>query len=328
MTVREYLDLLPARSALVLGDICLDRWCTYDPAAAEPSRETGLTRLAVVHTEVTPGAGGTIANNLAALGVGRVNLLGVVGDDGHGHELMNTLSRRGISRELILHVPGRPTFAYTKLINKDTGIEDQPRVDFVSQQPLPEALEDRILTHIRDFAGAFDVVFVSDQAETGQAALVTPRVRELLAELSAAGAHQVYWVDSRQRVHEFRGVVLKPNQQEADAACRHLFGRVDYAALRAHTRARCLIVTLGEQGALAVDEAGERMVPSAHVRTPVDVCGAGDSFSAAAGMAFALSGSAELAARMGNLAAAITVMQKGTGAATRAAMLELGEEGA
>lgn len=326
MTAREYLDRMPSLSALVLGDICLDRWCTYDPAASEPSRETGLSRIAVVHTEVTPGAGGTIANNLAALGVGRVNLLGVVGDDGHGHELMNALSKRGISRDLILHAPGRPTFAYTKLINKNTGIEDQSRVDFISQEPLPESLEERILTHIRDFAGAFDVVFVSDQAETGQAALVTPRVRQLLSELSARADKQVYWVDSRQRVHEFRGLVLKPNQQEADAACMTLFGRIDYEALRRHTRARCLIVTLGERGALAVDQDGERMVPSLHVRTPVDVCGAGDSFSAAAGMAYAISGSAVEAARFGNLAASITVMQRGTGTAGRAAMLELAGE--
>ena len=36
---------------------------------------------------MTPGAGGTVANNLAALGVGRVAVLGVIGDDGFGFEL-------------------------------------------------------------------------------------------------------------------------------------------------------------------------------------------------------------------------------------------------
>ena len=54
---------------LVMGDVCLDRWCYYDPDLTEPSRETGIPRLAVVRTEVTPGAAGTIANNLVSLGV-------------------------------------------------------------------------------------------------------------------------------------------------------------------------------------------------------------------------------------------------------------------
>jgi sugar/nucleoside kinase (ribokinase family) len=56
-------------------------------------------------------------------------------------------------------------------------------------------------------------------------------------------------------------------------------------------------------------------------KKPVDVCGAGDSFSAAAGMAFAISGSAAEAARFGNFAASITVMKRGTGTATPEEML-------
>jgi len=79
MTVAEILAQLPKYSALVIGDICLDRWCTYDPDTTEPSRETGIPRLGVVSTEITPGAGGTVAGNLAALGVNRVAVLGAIG---------------------------------------------------------------------------------------------------------------------------------------------------------------------------------------------------------------------------------------------------------
>ena len=60
------------------------------------SRETGLPRVGVVSTEVTAGAAGTIANNLAALGAGRVAVLGVVGEDGFGWELDGALRGRGI----------------------------------------------------------------------------------------------------------------------------------------------------------------------------------------------------------------------------------------
>ena len=96
MTVAEILAQFPRLSALVVGDICLDRWCTYDPATSEPSRETGIPRTGVVSTEITAGAGGTVANNLADLGCGRVAVCGVVGDDGFAYELRQALSRRKI----------------------------------------------------------------------------------------------------------------------------------------------------------------------------------------------------------------------------------------
>ena len=93
MTIPEILARLHTLSALVVGDVCLDRWCTYDPALAEASRETGIPRVGIVKTETTPGAAGTVANNLVALGVGRVAVLGAIGDDGFGVELLRALKR-------------------------------------------------------------------------------------------------------------------------------------------------------------------------------------------------------------------------------------------
>src|ERR1700752_166419 len=77
MTDAEILAEFPKLRALVVGDVCLDRWCRYDPAQSEPSRETGIPRIGIVSTESTPGAAGTVANNLAALGCGRVAVLGI-----------------------------------------------------------------------------------------------------------------------------------------------------------------------------------------------------------------------------------------------------------
>ena len=104
MTIPEILDGIKKLRALVVGDICLDRWCTYDPATSEPSAETGIPRLGIVATEVTPGGGGTVANNLAALGPARVAVLGVRGDDGFGFELDRALTERGIDASLMVEV--------------------------------------------------------------------------------------------------------------------------------------------------------------------------------------------------------------------------------
>ncbi len=126
---------------------------------------------------MAPGGGGNVANNLASLGVGRAAVLGVLGDDGFAHELTRSLNARGISTDLLVRSDKVPTFTYTKLINAITGVEDLPRVDFINTRPLPDAVEQEVLEYLREFAASFDIIFVSDQADTRRGGVVTPAVR-------------------------------------------------------------------------------------------------------------------------------------------------------
>jgi sugar/nucleoside kinase (ribokinase family) len=54
----------------------------------------------------------------------------------------------------------------------------------------------------------------------------------------------------------------------------------------------------------------------------VDICGAGDSFSAGAVTALAAGATPAEAARFGNLVASVTIMKKGTGTASPSEVLE------
>lgn len=318
MNLEAILEGFRSQRALVVGDICLDRWCRYEPSLAEPSRETGIPRIAVVGGELTPGAGGTVANNLAALGTGEVAVLGVLGEDGHGWELRRALAGRGIRHELCFTHPRVATFTYTKLLNAENGEEDQPRVDFVNTKPLPEDAERELVARLEDAAAGFDVILVSDQAETGSGGVITAAVRECLRGLAEREPDKVIWVDSRQRPEHFRGVILKPNEDEATAACART-GAAGFAALRQMTETPLLLVTHGPRGVLLVRESRDDVwVETAPVEKPVDICGAGDSFSAGAAVAYAITGDAEAAARFGNLVASITIMKKGTGTASPA----------
>jgi rfaE bifunctional protein kinase chain/domain len=303
-------------AALVVGDICLDHWCTYDPALAEPSRETGIPRIGVMGSYVSPGAGGTVANNLAALNAYRVAVLGVIGDDGHGFELARALRERGISLELLIRDSRLPTFTYTKLINAETGVEDVPRVDFVPFRPLPEQLERQVMTRLESAIGGFNVVLIADQAETEYGGVITPNMRQLLRNLARKNPDKVIWADSRLRTEHFRGVTVKPNRQEADEACLRLFGTIDYQRLRQRLETKLLVVTRGAEGAVVVEPERETAVPGVAVEKPVDICGAGDSFSAGAALALAATGSPLDAVRFGNLVASITIMKPGTGTAS------------
>jgi len=312
MTTAEILSQFPKLRALVVGDVCLDRWCTYDPALALPSSETGIPRIGVVATEVTPGAAGTIANNLAALQAGKVAVLGLIGEDGYGYELRQALQVRGIASDLLLAAPRMATFTYTKLLNAQTGEEDLPRVDFVNTQPLPDPLDWALVSMLERVAPDYDVILVSDQAETSAGGLVTARMREALARIPNA----LVWVDSRMRAEHFRNVVVKPNRQEAEAACLRTFGKVDYAELRSHIHAPVLIVTQGGEGAQVITADRSTFVSTPAIAKPVDICGAGDSFSAGAALALRVTADPVEAARFGNRVASVTIMKKGTGTAS------------
>ncbi len=253
-------------------------------------------------------------------------MLGVIGDDGFAHELTRALNARGISTDLLVRSDEVSTFTYTKLLNITTGIEDLPRVDYINTQPLPDAVELEVLEYLREFAPSFDIIFVSDQADTRRGGVVTPAVRELLQEIAQADPKKIIWVDSRIRIERFRQMILKPNESEATAASIGLFGDVNYQRLRTYGDSKLVFVTKGAEGVVVVEDGAELNVPAFKVLNPVDVSGAGDSFSAGAALALAITGSAQEAARFGNLVASITIKKRGTGVASPEEVLAAASE--
>ena len=128
----------------------------------------------------------------------------------------------------------------------------------------------------------------------------------------------MFWADSRRRIRQFRGLIIKPNQFEAVAIENPRpgeevdFARLDAAIgrLRAETGAP-VVVTRGADG-MVVSDPQVTIVPGVRVEGPTDPTGAGDS--ATAGAVLALAAGAELpeAALLGNLVASITVQQLAT----------------
>ena len=313
MTTATILSQFPKLRVLVVGDVCLDRWCRYDPALADPSRETGIPRIGVIGTETTPGAAGTIAANVAALKA-QVGVLGIVGCDGFGFELNQALKRSGIA-SYVVQSPQVPTFTYTKLINSRTGEEDLPRVDFVYTLPVPAGLEVQLTRKLEELAPSCDVILVSDQAETDHGGVITPRLREALTRIAIAHPEIVVWVDSRLRAEHFRSVIVKINRFEANEACKRT-GLADWSALRRRIEAPVLMITRGGNGVHVVHGGIPQLVPTSDVPKPVDICGAGDSFSAGAALALKVTGDPIAAAQFGNRVAGVTIMKKGTGTAS------------
>src|SRR5947207_9451045 len=92
---RQILERIPSLTVAVLGDLFLDRYLDIDGTLTEASIETGLDAYQVVRVRPSPGAAGTVINNLVALGVKRVFPVSVTGDDGESFELRRALEKLG-----------------------------------------------------------------------------------------------------------------------------------------------------------------------------------------------------------------------------------------
>jgi rfaE bifunctional protein kinase chain/domain len=323
--VERVLATVPGKTVGVLGDLFLDRYLDIDPALNEPSVETGRTAYQVVRVRGYPGAAGTVVNNLAALGVGRVYPIGYVGDDGEGYELRQALKRLpAVAEGGVFTAADRRTPTYTKPM---LGAEELNRLDIKNRVPTPAGVEEFVIELLDEAWPQFDALLVLDQVSEEDCGVVTRRVREHLAEFGEAEPDKFVLADSRERVYSFRNVCVKPNRNEFKTA-RELFPEqhavrttpYDGGDIKVMPPGRVVFATDGEHGLTVFDCRGNgnrTHTPAYPVSGPVDIVGAGDSCSAgiACGMVSGLTH--EQAAAFGNLVASITIRQIGvTGTAT------------
>ena len=341
--VERILTTIPLRTVGLLGDLFLDRYLDIDPARDEPSVETGLTAYQVTGVRSYPGALGTVLNNLAALGVGRIYPISVIGDDGEGYELQQALRKiPAVDMGGLVTTAGRRTPTYTKPMY---GTKELNRLDIKNRTPTPSALEDAILRLLDEAWPRLDALIVLDQVSEEDCGVVTKRVREHLAELGERDPGKFVLADSRERVGLFRNICVKPNRDELRRAYRELpplesicafveltgqsMTQAELAWLAADrvmaSELLVLFATDGAEGTVVAwgessdtDLAGSLLsVPAYPVSGPIDICGAGDSCSAGITSAMVSDATHEEAAAFGNLIASITIQQIGvTGTAT------------
>jgi len=316
---------------LVVGDFFLDKYLVIDRALSEVSLETGLEAYQVVEVRCSPGAAGTVTSNLRALDV-EVTALGMIGNDGEGHELKRGLIQQGVRIEPLIERRDRFTPTYTKpMMRERNGREHEiNRLDIKNRRPLPSSVEDQIIGHLRSLVPEVQGVIVADQVQERNCGVITDRVREEIAHLARGHPHIVFAADSRTRIGLFREVIIKPNGWEAILALHpDRRGEMDLALARESGRElfrknrKPVFVTVGEKGILVFTKEGEEHIPAVRVTGEIDIVGAGDSVMAGIIASLCSGANCQEAAWVGNLVASITIQQIGTtGTASRQQVLE------
>lgn len=323
----ELLDSISAARVMLIGDFCLDAYWKCDMRLSELSRETPHFPLPVVSESYSAGGAGNVAANLAALQPAEIEILGAIGADWRGEMLKRALIQANVNPFGLIEAPDRITNAYIKPLRSgiSSAVYEDPRIDFESRAPIPEWIEGQILARLDSFD--FDALLVSDQMRFG---IVTDRIRERICEIGEGGGRVI--VDSRDRIGLYRNVIVKPNEIEAARAIRRSVQTAAEAlecaeiAIQtlAERNAASAIVTLGEQGCLALSGPGEAIVhcPARRVEPPVDIVGAGDTFLSCFGLAIASGASVPEAAQLATIASSVTVKKIGaTGTASRSEIL-------
>ena len=320
---------------LVVGDFYLDAYWYIDKTRSTLSLETPWHTNPVVEQRYSPGAAGTVTNNLKALGVGTVYTLGVIGEDGFGRTLLNCLQTNGCLTDFMVQAPNRVTPTYLKPIHRGyEGVETEgPRFDIENQSPMEAEVEAAVIDALQTCMPLVDGIIVGDQMPLENLGVVTSRVRDMLCESALAFPEKFFCADSRTRIGAYKNVIIKPNRFEAKRAVQPEWNEqeIDIEAakqcavtLAAQTQ-NIVYITLGENGILTYANGAFTHIPGIPIDDETDPVGAGDSVSAGLVATLCSLGidAAVDAAYIGNLVASITVTKIGTtGIASPAEILE------
>lgn len=334
MTRDRLLSLFSRFSSLriaVAGDLFLDRWYEIDERLNEPSIETGLTAYQVVRKRAAAGAAGTVLNNLSEMGVGHLEVVSLLGEDGDGWEMLRLLQARRVDTAGVVVSDQVVTPSYVKPLFPAEG----NRLDIKNFSPTPAALQDQLIRRIEAALARCDCLVLLDQVCEADTGVLSARVRDAVCDMAARHPGKLVYADSRAFIHLYRDVVIKCNNHEAAAITgrrdddaqfdpQAVFASMD--ALRART-GRPVIVTCNRHGVAVCEDGEKRLVPAVRQISPIDICGAGDACTAGIVSALCAGAGYAEAAFVGNLSAGVTVRQIGrTGTASQDAMLALYDE--
>ena len=300
----------------VVGDLIADRYLYAQPTRI--SREAPVLVLRYGHEEIGTGGAANVARNFWALGA-RTRLLGAVGRDAEGRELLTQLDQDMIDVSGVQTLADWSTPTKTRILGAEPGrtVHQVLRIDREPDAPLAAAVRARLADQLRSLEGEVDALLVSDYGYGS----VDADVAAAALELQASGVTVV--LDPRRTLGPFRGVTgITPNLAE--------LGRIsgvdlDEPASMDDVRSAAqsvldrleptwLLVTLGNRGmALFTPSAREGIrVEASGPDEVIDVSGAGDTAAAAftLGLSSGLDGAAAM--RLANAASGVVVLETGT----------------
>jgi rfaE bifunctional protein kinase chain/domain len=305
-------------SILVVGDVMLDRYLWGNVSRISPEAPVPVIELSGESKRL--GGAANVAHNIVSFGA-RARLLGVVGDDEPGRQLVSEIEKCGVSPGSVLVDSGRPTTVKTRIIAHSQQVV---RTDLEKRSDVNETLEKKLIHAIGENLPGSDAVVVSDYGK----GVLTDRVLKFVIQEAGSLGVPICVDPKETRLLSYVGVtVITPNQHEAGFA----YGRriVDEGTLAEvgwglSKKLSCdgVLITRGERGMSLFEKSGDYTHFPTVARDVFDVTGAGDTVVAAFALALAAGANLRQAASISNHAAGIVIRELGTATATVSELID------
>lgn len=310
----------------VIGDFALDLYVTLQTDTGERSLETNLDVFWGSRPAASLGAAGNVVQNLMALGISDCRVIGCVGNDLFGREMRSLFTNLGVdTAQLHTVASGWDTCVYVKPM---VAGQEANRVDFGTANLLPDAVFAQLIADLETTLANLDVLIINQQFAHP---LLTRERLAVLNDLMSRFPQVRFVADMRDVGTLIRGATLKVNTAElAKFLAIDLPHSPDLDwCIENGTRLReqtggPLLITRGQAGMLYLDEHETQSVAGLPLRGELDTVGAGDTVVAAWAACLGAGATPAQAARIANMAAAVTVQKVNqTGTASLAELLLL-----
>lgn len=306
-----------SKKVVVVGDYFLDKYVYMKDSDTGASLYTGKPAYVIRATRTSPGAAGTVAKNLANLGIGTIYAVGYRGDDGDGFDLEHDLRKLGINTDNLFVLEHFSTPSYT-MIMRDSGngyVEDG-EASVQNFQHTSVCDEEKLISAIDDLVESEkpDAIIFLDQLDSVDCGVVTHHMRQHIAILADKYPDLLIYIDSRKHIADVDNrAIRKCNENEfmrAFSACKRLLPVV--CADLSRNSSAPVIVTLGEAGTIAGIGGKLFGTPAICLHNEIDSRGAGDAFTSGYISAKLAGISEERSLIFGNIVASCCVSQIAT----------------
>jgi len=306
------------KKVLVLGDVMLDRYLWGQVSRLSPEAPVPIVEIEEEYSRL--GGAANVGNNIASLGAVPY-LVGVIGEDSSGQELIALMERNHFPITGLVKASDRPTTVKTRVIANSQHVV---RTDRENRDPINSPTFENIKQNVLKLISEVDAVIFEDY---NKGLITADLIRFVITE--AQRCNKIITVDPKfDHFFEYKGVtVFNPNRCETE----NILGvRLDnykqitksVKSLYEQLKCKSILITLGENGMALYNGDDELKTIPTRAQKVADVSGAGDTVISTLTLALLSGASLEEAATIANHAAGIVCGEVGIVPITKERLLE------
>jgi D-beta-D-heptose 7-phosphate kinase/D-beta-D-heptose 1-phosphate adenosyltransferase len=290
------------KKVLVIGDVMLDEYTFGHVERISP--EAPVPILRVEEHQLRLGGAANVAANISSLGI-KVSLMGICGDDDTGSLLVKEMQRHSVDSKLL------KSDDVNTIVKKRIIANQQQLIRIDQESRIDSQVSKNLYKKFLEIYIDYDLVVISDYGKGSlidhQKYIKSCNLKNISVLIDPKGGDFDRYKNATlmtPNLREFEEIVgtIKNNDELVDKAI----------SLKNELGLRYLIVTLGPEGVLMVDDQNNVHMMTSEAKQVYDVSGAGDTIIAVLAVLIVNDYEFVSALKIANVAAGLAVGKVGT----------------